>query len=148
MANLYGENLANIVVGIQVDDNLYGGENTDILIGGSDGIAVGANNPIVIGNPNSGNDELYGGGGSDALYGFDGNDVLYGGSGDDTTGTITVTSAVTAAVPLGMIIPATSVPGGLFGGDGNDFVYEKTEMTFFRATPVATRCMEGKAQMF
>jgi Ca2+-binding RTX toxin-like protein len=73
MANLYGTDGANTLVGTGGDDYLYGwAPGRELFDIGNDIIRAG-----------SGNDYVFGGGGNDTLYGDDGVDYLYGGSGAD-----------------------------------------------------------------
>jgi Ca2+-binding RTX toxin-like protein len=66
MADIFGTNAANTLIGTAQNDRIYGLDGDDILKGGA------------------GNDELYGGAGNDTLWGDAGADTMYGGAGNDT----------------------------------------------------------------
>lgn len=94
-------------------DEIYGETNNDLLAGGvfrylafNDGMVQPSNT-----KPSS-HDYLSGGTGKDGLYGFDGNDTLYGDDGDES-------GAIRVIDSIGFM---RTVPAGLFGGDGNDYL--------------------------
>ncbi|MBD2746205.1 hypothetical protein IC232_05770 [Microvirga sp. BT688] len=68
---------------MDVDDALFGTDNTDRIMGGigSDRIIGGRENDRLYGEP--GNDRMSGSSGNDVLFGGDGNDMLTGASGSD-----------------------------------------------------------------
>ena len=128
MASFYGTDLDNSqTAGF---DNYYGGDGNDFLLGtaGINAVYGGQGNDVVGGanftsftglgtlvspyvlvlGAASGNDFLDGDAGADIAYGGDGDDTINGGDGDDF-GNITSYS--------GQVFV-----GGLFGGDGNDFI--------------------------
>ena len=128
MASFYGTDLDNSqTAGF---DNYYGGDGNDFLLGtaGINAVYGGQGNDVVGGanftsftglgtlvspyvlvlGAASGNDFLDGDAGADIAYGGDGDDTINGGDGDDS-GNITSYS--------GQVFV-----GGLFGGDGNDFI--------------------------
>ena len=90
-----GGNEEEVIIGGSGNDVLAGGGNEDMLLGGSgnDRLYGDADNDMLVGG--SGNDRLYGGEDDDALVGEHGNDRLYGGDGNDA----------------------------LYGGDGKDSMY-------------------------
>ncbi|MEG3845741.1 calcium-binding protein [Microcoleus sp. herbarium19] len=81
MADLFGNNLANNLVGGAAADNIFGAGGNDILNG------AGGNDNIY---GDSGNDLLIGGLGADFMYGGEGNDTMNatGGGNDDLFGGI------------------------------------------------------------
>ena len=94
MADIEGDNLANILNGVA------GEENNIFGYGGNDNIyGVDYQNPSVT-MQGQGADTIFGGAGNDVIYGYGGNDTLYGDG------------------------PSKSLDSGndrLFGGDGDDF---------------------------
>ncbi len=91
LSSLDADTLKNIVDGLEKanskddgDDNLYGGDGHDILLGlgGDDIIYGGEGNDIIFGG--SGNDFIYGGEGNDTIFAGSGSDTIYGGAGSDT----------------------------------------------------------------
>lgn len=81
---LFGNDLANLLIGGSGDDILSG-------LAGNDTIKGGAGDDVLFGNTgddlligNTGNDILLGGDGNDWLNGQDGNDILHGDFGSDT----------------------------------------------------------------
>lgn len=112
MANMYGNDAANLLQGTVGSDEIYGGAGNDLLAGAFSG-AAGAGTPaspatLVDPGTATGDDLIEGGSGSDAIYGFDGNDALYGGEGDDQ------------GIVLGFLVDYWSA--GLYGGAGDDFI--------------------------
>jgi Ca2+-binding RTX toxin-like protein len=88
MAEIYGTNASDILIGDIGNDSIYGGSGNDILAGsiGNDSLYGDDGNDLLVGG--DGNDILYGGNGDDVLYGGNGNDghgqdIFYGGSGSD-----------------------------------------------------------------
>ncbi len=113
MANLYGDDHADILTGSPANDELYGGANNDTLAGGN-AILQGAGTQddprFITPFELSANDYLEGGTGDDSIWGFDGNDVIYGGDGNDSG-----VAFHDDLPPFGGFWTA-----GLFGGDSND----------------------------
>lgn len=70
--NVYGTAFADVIVGSQAPNELYGNGGADRIDGNDDADAI-------FGGP--GNDELFGDKGGDTLRGGDGNDLLRGGPG-------------------------------------------------------------------
>lgn len=110
--NLTGSNYADVFIGDDGDNVLYGkaGNDTltgnggrDILIGGggSDRLTGSGGRDVLIAN--GGRDTLFGGGGNDRLFGNGGGNTLFGGAGDD-------------------ILYGGPVRDALDGGDGTDEV--------------------------
>jgi Ca2+-binding RTX toxin-like protein len=108
--------------------HIYGGDGNDLVTGdvGSDWLDGGFGNDLVTGGnfmlPGgqvsskgvSGNDILVGNSGTDSVHGFDGDDFIYGGDGDDSSST-----TVTVRDLHGSYF---TIPAGLYGGDGNDYI--------------------------
>ena len=95
---IYGNTLANRIIGSDNDDTLSGGDGKDTLSGGS------------------GNDKLLGGNGNDSLSGGTGNDTLSGGAGNDlfvyTAGNDVITDyAAGDKISVNAAISASSVKG-------------------------------------
>ena len=80
---IFGNSLANKIIGSKNKDTLHGGKGKDTLNGGKgkDKLYGDAGNDKLFGD--AGNDLLNGGSGKDTLYGGAGNDTLTGGSGKD-----------------------------------------------------------------
>ncbi|VAW86661.1 Alkaline phosphatase, partial [hydrothermal vent metagenome] len=85
-------NAKNKYVGLDGDDEIYGGNLRDELYGGDgdDNIRGSSGNDIIVGgaggdvlNGDRGDDLVYGGVGDDRLLGFFGDDILVGGAGGD-----------------------------------------------------------------
>jgi Ca2+-binding RTX toxin-like protein len=74
----------NLAYGIQGDDQLIGGPERDVLVGGmgDDRVRGNEEQDLLIGG--SGADQLWGGPDDDWLEGRSGGDHLYGGYGHDT----------------------------------------------------------------
>jgi Ca2+-binding RTX toxin-like protein len=72
---LYGGDDNDLIHGGSGNDEIFGDEGDDILTGG-------AGQDYIDGS--YGNDTIYGGAGSDLISGGNGEDRLYGGAGDDT----------------------------------------------------------------
>jgi Ca2+-binding RTX toxin-like protein len=110
MANLFGDNLANNLVGTLAADNIFGAGGNDILSGL-------AGNDNIYGD--SGNDSLNGGLGLNYLYGGEGNDTLnasdlgiddlFGGIGDDVYIVSTIDDNVVEGLNQGIDIVWSSV---------------------------------------
>ena len=94
MADIDGDNLANILNGVAGEENIiFGYDGNDKIYG------VDYQNPSVT-MQGQGADTIFGGAGNDVIYGYGGNDTLYGDG------------------------PSKSLDSGndrLFGGDGDDF---------------------------
>lgn len=80
---VYGNSMANVIVGGDGNDILYGG-------GGDDKIYAGAGNDVMDGGDghnilygSTGNDKIYGGAAGSKLIGGSGNDTIVGGAGSD-----------------------------------------------------------------
>jgi serralysin len=118
-ATIYGEIYGgagdDLLIGRELADQLYGGADDDVILGGYGTVAdLGGESSST--DP-SGNDYIEAGSGNDAVYGFDGNDTIYGGAGDDRYAVIVPGFASNSGHE-----PPHSFRGGLFGGDGNDFI--------------------------
>jgi Ca2+-binding RTX toxin-like protein len=99
------------LAGTPTANEIYGGQGNDVLLGTTYLTFPPVGGTGAFGNPTfgpSGNDYLEGGTGDDIGYGADGDDTIYGGDGNES-GTISAFSGQTFV-------------GGLFGGDGNDFI--------------------------
>ena len=102
--------------------SIYGGNGSDALWGvnGSDYIEGGSGNDYIDANwvsyTNADSDELYGGGGTDGIYGRGGDDFIYGGNGDDKGSFLAAGASTYSTNTL------VSYTGGLYGGDGNDYI--------------------------
>ncbi|NJR38677.1 MAG: serine hydrolase [Leptolyngbyaceae cyanobacterium CSU_1_4] len=74
---------ANVLLGHDGNDQIWGGKKNDVLNGGADrdDLIGDRGNDFLVGG--SGNDRLLGGQGSDTLKGESGTDWLTGGAGDD-----------------------------------------------------------------
>ncbi|HZG10010.1 MAG TPA: calcium-binding protein, partial [Allosphingosinicella sp.] len=109
MAQFYGTNAHDVIVGGAEADEIYGEGGNDILSGGDedDYIVGGLGNDELHGD--AGNDLLFGdyqsrsAGGHDRIYGGDGNDIAYGGGGHD-------------------VIEGGAGDDFLVGDDGDDFL--------------------------
>ena len=79
--DLRGDDLANLLTGLEGDDTLSGNEGNDTLQGGAgaDSLIGGAGSNVLVGD--TGADTLQGGDGTDTLNGGDNDDFLYGGLG-------------------------------------------------------------------
>ncbi|ACU89970.1 tandem-95 repeat protein [Desulfomicrobium baculatum] len=77
---LTGNNLSNLLSGLDGDDTIYGGGFYDTIYGGdgNDSIDGGTHEDAIYGG--TGNDTLHGGGGIDSIRGGAGDDYLYGGA--------------------------------------------------------------------
>lgn len=110
----YGGNGSDLVIGgrSSIADRIYGGNGDDMLLGAATG------SPSTIGTAvagvQSGVDYLDGGVGNDALFGFDGDDFLMGGLGDDG-------NSFQSTVTFGGALTVT-LRAGLWGGEGNDYI--------------------------
>jgi serralysin len=111
--SLFGNEVDNILSGLDGNDTLYGGGGNDLLYGndGNDLLSGGLGDDLLSGNDgndllygNDGNDLLLGGLGDDILYGESGDDQLYGESGND-------------------LVYGDSGNDQLYGGFGNDQLY-------------------------
>jgi Ca2+-binding RTX toxin-like protein len=85
-------------------ENLTGGSAHDTLTGdnGSNVLTGNAGDDTLAGQ--GGDDTLYGGLGNDRLDGGAGIDYLYGGDGSDTATYANASAAVTASLPIGLVI--------------------------------------------
>ncbi|MFM9968210.1 MAG: beta strand repeat-containing protein [Burkholderiales bacterium] len=102
-------------------DTLLGGDGNDIIsglgdndlldggFGGNDSILGGVGNDLLLGF--TGNDTLDGGLDNDAIHGGAGDDSLLGGAGDESGAPLSISHK-----------GALYAIGGLFGGDGNDYL--------------------------
>jgi serralysin len=100
----------DFLMGEQVGDSLYGG-NDDDLLAGVVPLTLVSQAELTSATP-SGNDYLEGGAGTDGCYGFDGNDTIYGGDGND--------AGIVVVLQLSGV--AIGIKAGLFGGSGKDYV--------------------------
>ena len=91
--NVIGTNIADIIVGNDLDnmlhgqggrDQIWGGKGADDIHGGahSDHLYGGQGTDKIVGD--EGNDHLEGNGGDDRIWGNDGYDIILGGVGNDT----------------------------------------------------------------
>jgi hypothetical protein len=80
---IYGGAGPDLIHGIGVDQQLFGGPGNDLIYGGpgNDKIYGGPGNDKIYGG--RGNDKIYGGPGDDTIYGGRGRDTIYGGGGND-----------------------------------------------------------------
>lgn len=99
--DLFGDNKANTLEGMNGNDRLYGEGGDDVLIGnygndrlyggyGDDDLHGGEGDDLLDGEQDddtirgdAGDDEVFGGGGADILFGGTGDDILDGGTGVD-----------------------------------------------------------------
>ena len=90
--DLRGDDGADVLIGRNGDDRLYGYDNDDLLRGGNGADYLYGSKGVdqLFGDSGddrlhggTGRDKLYGGSGHDTIYGEEGNDWLYGGLGDD-----------------------------------------------------------------
>src|SRR5262245_26587671 len=85
--NLYGLDANDFLSGDAGSNQIYGGQDRDVLVGAPYTAFTGngtQGDPFVLTTFGpSGDDYLEGGRGRDTAYGADGNDVIYGGDGDD-----------------------------------------------------------------
>ncbi len=81
--DIFGDNNSNILIGTNGGDAIFAEGGNDILWGkrGDDLLVGGEGKDLLVGN--SGDDVLLGGNGDDLLYGSSGSDYLFGGNGDD-----------------------------------------------------------------
>lgn len=91
----YRDNLVVLKPGVDIPDDVSGGDNHDVVIGNEFANRLFGSN---------GDDAIYGGGGNDYIDGGDNNDFLSGGAGDDT-------------------IYASNGTDFLLGDAGNDYLY-------------------------
>ncbi|MCI4661353.1 MAG: hypothetical protein MRY63_05950 [Neomegalonema sp.] len=109
---LYGNDVANLLLGLGGDDGLYGFDGDDSLNGhgGDDRLEGGSGDDLLIGG--NGDDTLLGGDGVDKIGGRADNDQLIGGAGDD--------------ILIGQTGDDALIGGSgddqLHGGDGNDIL--------------------------
>ena len=78
--DMYGQDCRDLLIGGPGEDELYGGAKRDILRGGYDDdiLEGGDGNDILVGGPDD--DTLDGGDGSDIIFGGDGIDIIDGGT--------------------------------------------------------------------
>ena len=110
MANLFGDNLANNLVGTLAADNIFGAGGNDILSGlaGNDNIYGDSGNDSL--NGGLGQNFLYGGEGNDTLNALDlGIDDLFGGIGDDVYIVSTIDDNVVEGLNQGIDIVWSTV---------------------------------------
>ncbi len=120
---IFGNAIANLMVGNinastlsagDGDDSIFGGAGSDVLSGGNGDDVLGSVNEMIGGTHNtvdwlntdeadeSGNDSLYGGAGNDWLGGGTGIDKLDGGDGNDWLGEVGNSTADTLMGGLGI----------------------------------------------
>jgi Ca2+-binding RTX toxin-like protein len=119
---VYGGDGNDAALGGLADDVFSGDNGNDVLIGDAFSFAYAAATgiiyPTTTGVTVFDSDYLYGGAGIDGLYGLNGNDFLFGGDGGDTNAALGNTSVLPNANGGTLAL----VKGGLYGGDGNDFM--------------------------
>lgn len=128
---LVGDELSNMLWGLNGHDNLSGLDGNDIIYGGDgiDRIYGGNNNDNLFGGRHA--DYVFGGNGNDKVFGGDGADYLRGGSGDDViygdTGDNQIFGDGGQDTLFGGDETDTVFGGsgndGINAGDGNDFLY-------------------------
>lgn len=105
----YGGGGNDVVAGHASGDSLFGGTGNDLVVGANVEFSIEEGVRIPVPRSSSGNDYCEGNSGADGVFGFDGSDTIYGGDGDDR-GFLTFSFA------------AVLFRGGLFGGEGKDYV--------------------------
>lgn len=80
---VYGNGMANVIVGRDGNDILYGGGGDDKMYGGAGNDVMDGGNGHNILYGSAGNDRIYGGQDGSKLIGGSGNDTIMGGAGSD-----------------------------------------------------------------
>jgi serralysin len=121
IGGLSGSGFADVLVGDQNANSLYGGGGNDYLagLGGNDLLSGDASNDTLDGG--TGNDTLDGGIGNDTLDGGAGADGLFGGGGFDLASYFSATTGVTARLDIAAVNNGDAAGdtytgiGGLYG---------------------------------
>ena len=112
--NLFGTDLADLIVALQGNDAVNGGLGDDRIYGGS-------GDDYVFGMEDD--DRVFGGTGNDLVSGGDGDDFLDGGNGDDTLVAVTGDDTMFGGTGNDHLFGGFSNSGGtqlIYGGDGDD----------------------------
>jgi Subtilase family/Bacterial pre-peptidase C-terminal domain/RTX calcium-binding nonapeptide repeat (4 copies) len=80
---IFGDEIANLLVGTTAQDTIFGGLGTDSIVGGgaADVLYGNADADFLYGNADA--DTLYGSLADDFIFGGKGNDLIFGGKGND-----------------------------------------------------------------